>query len=57
MIFFILACDGLWDVMSYQEAVDIIAKEKAKGVTAEAVAKQLVNKALADGSTIIFQQL
>lgn len=49
--FIVLACDGLWDVMSYQQAVDIIAKVKKKGLDAEQVAKLLVEKAFLDGST------
>jgi len=43
----ILACDGLWDVCSDQEAVDLIAGEKE----AEAMSKKLLIHALKNGST------
>lgn len=49
--FLILACDGLWDVMTYQEAVDNVAKDLSKGLDAEVVARHLVDKALNIGST------
>ena len=46
--FVILACDGLWDVMSDQEAVNLVTRWKGKQ---EEVAKQLIDEALKRGST------
>ena len=46
--FVILACDGLWDVMSDQEAVDFVLQYKEEK---ERVARYLVKEALRKGST------
>ncbi|KAL3919859.1 MAG: hypothetical protein SGILL_003540 [Bacillariaceae sp.] len=46
--FIILACDGLWDVMSDQEAVDFALQYKHEK---EKVARYLVKEALRKGST------
>jgi len=43
----ILACDGLWDVCTDQEALNLIAEEK----DAEAMSKKLLIHALKNGST------
>lgn len=29
--FIIIACDGLWDTVEYQQAVDFVAKKRKKG--------------------------
>ena len=44
--YIILACDGLWDVMSNQEAVDLIKNNKTGNL-----ARILANKAIEIGST------
>lgn len=44
--FLILACDGLWDVMSYQGAVDFVAPRLERGETPEEVAEVLVDTAI-----------
>jgi len=46
--FIIVGCDGLWDVIQDQEAVDFVLKRIAEK---ELVAKYLVEEALKRGST------
>ena len=48
--FLILACDGLWDIFSSQEAVDMVSNSLDNGDSAEDAAKLLVNTALKKGS-------
>jgi len=45
--FLILACDGLWDVMTHQEAADFAQKQKAQGKSAKETAQALVRESLA----------
>lgn len=47
----ILGCDGLWDVVSDQKAVQIVNAQFERNTSAHAVAKKLVRTALALGST------
>ena len=46
--FLILACDGLWDVLSDQEAVDFVLKYQHEK---ENISQHLINEALRRGST------
>ncbi|KAG5467894.1 hypothetical protein LSCM4_00980 [Leishmania orientalis] len=59
--FLILACDGLWDTMSYAEAVELATTYTASGADANSVADQLVREALRRGTrdnvTAIFVRL
>ncbi|CAG9582126.1 protein phosphatase 2C-like protein [Leishmania major strain Friedlin] len=59
--FLILACDGLWDTMSYAEAVELATAYMASGADANSVADQLVGEALRRGTrdnvTAIFVRL
>lgn len=44
--FLILASDGLWDVVSSKDAVEIARKDLQKGRSLKAVAEKLANIAL-----------
>jgi len=45
----IVACDGLWDVVEDQQAVDLLLEYK--DASANELSKRLLVKALTDGST------
>eukprot|EP01121_Diplochlamys_sp_Union-15-3_P005265 TRINITY_DN15593_c0_g1_i1.p1 TRINITY_DN15593_c0_g1~~TRINITY_DN15593_c0_g1_i1.p1 ORF type:complete len:234 (+),score=37.67 TRINITY_DN15593_c0_g1_i1:59-703(+) len=49
--FFIVACDGLWDVLSYQQVVDIASENLNQGKSCTEVSKILAEKAYELGST------
>lgn len=49
--FFIIGCDGLWDVMSYQAAVDFCRELISNGADTQNVTEQLCQEALRLGST------
>mmetsp|Transcript_9190 Transcript_9190/g.23025 ORF Transcript_9190/g.23025 Transcript_9190/m.23025 type:complete len:598 (-) Transcript_9190:1093-2886(-) len=44
-LFLILACDGLWDVMTHEEVVDFVLDEFARGKSLEDVSKALIKEA------------
>jgi serine/threonine protein phosphatase PrpC len=48
--FFILACDGIWDVLEDQEAVDIVL-DAVENKQQELASSVLLRKALSKGST------
>jgi len=49
--FLVLACDGLWDVMHNQQAVDFISERLNKGVDLHSISTQLATHAVEIGST------
>jgi serine/threonine protein phosphatase PrpC len=49
--FMILACDGLWDVFSYQSACDYVTKKLKSYNDPQLASQKLVEKALEIGST------
>eukprot|EP01128_Nolandella_sp_AFSM9_P002158 TRINITY_DN12546_c0_g1_i1.p1 TRINITY_DN12546_c0_g1~~TRINITY_DN12546_c0_g1_i1.p1 ORF type:complete len:299 (+),score=44.70 TRINITY_DN12546_c0_g1_i1:52-897(+) len=49
--FFIVACDGLWDVINNQLAVRFVSRRLGEGGKLNTVAKELVKLALDKGST------
>lgn len=48
--FIVIACDGLWDKVTYEEAVEFIAKAKAEGKDPTETSQLLVKHALDLGS-------
>lgn len=48
--FLIIACDGLWDVIEDQGAIDFVKKKIEEGNNPTTIAELLVNEALAEGS-------
>jgi serine/threonine protein phosphatase PrpC len=45
--FLLLACDGLWDVFSYDDAIDFVLEKLEETQDPQAIADELVNEALA----------
>jgi serine/threonine protein phosphatase PrpC len=48
--FAIIASDGLFDVVSYQEAVNFVRKRLAKKVDLSVISKELTDEAIKEGS-------
>lgn len=44
--FIIIACDGLWDVMTYNEAVEYVADRRKNNISPKDVSEELVNNAI-----------
>lgn len=50
--FVVLACDGIWDVLSNQEVADFIIKRIAMGLEPEIICEELMTHCLASDSSI-----
>lgn len=48
--FMVLACDGIWDCVSNQEAATFIRKEVAKNVPLKEICEKLMDHCLSDGT-------
>lgn len=44
--FLVLACDGLWDKLTHQDVVDIVAEHRKQGMGAEQISEILCNTSL-----------
>jgi integrin-linked kinase-associated serine/threonine phosphatase 2C len=44
--FLVLACDGLWDKLTYQDVVDIVSEQRKQGMGAEQISEFLCNTSL-----------
>ncbi|XP_022214147.2 probable protein phosphatase 2C T23F11.1 isoform X2 [Drosophila obscura] len=50
--FVVLACDGIWDVMSNQEVADFVRTRIGSGMSPECICEELLNSCLATDSNV-----
>lgn len=52
LMFVVLACDGIWDVMSNQEVADFVISKLATGMEPEIICEELMMRCLAPDSSM-----
>ena len=48
--FFLIGCDGLWDVMTHEESVGFVKERLDQGITPQKMSEHIVKEALKRGS-------
>jgi len=52
LMFMVLACDGIWDVMSNQEVADFVISKMATGMEPELICEELMTRCLAPDTSM-----
>ena len=50
--FMVLACDGIWDVLTNQEVADFVCRRISQGLEPEEVCEELMTRCLATDCTM-----
>ena len=52
LMFVVLACDGIWDVLGNQEVADFVISKMATGMEPEIICEELMTRCLAPDSSM-----